>query len=364
MASLAYGKELYGPEAGVVPFGMGRAYSAVADDGLSLYYNPAGLALVNKVDFQVLNVRAETGSDVVAIASGSKKVGKSSNVASTLNGYAGQNLEGQIAEYTQITVPNFAMGLNYNVHLDLDMENVVNPVSQMRYTKDLAFSVGTAFSAGKRKELRVGVVFRWIHRTGGYRTVGIDEIVGSTNSLIDKFGATGSGYSGTVGTQYVLPFSGRTEVTTSFVWHDIGDASFGSYSSANRPTRIEQNMVAGAAVRFPIGGSQNRRLERRYGPKRSTSAVTLAFDYSYLNIGQSKEQYPKHTHVGLNVDLPILSFQVGLNQSSLTFGTSFDIGLFKVDLATYGEELGSYAGQRPDRRYVMSFSTGLGFKGF
>jgi hypothetical protein len=66
----------------------------------------------------------------------------------------------------------------------------------------------------------------------------------------------------------------------------------------------------------------------------------------------------------MNLDLPVLSFQVGLNQSSLTLGTGFDIGIIRVEAATYGEELGSYAGQRRDRRYLLSIGSALGFQGF
>ena len=66
----------------------------------------------------------------------------------------------------------------------------------------------------------------------------------------------------------------------------------------------------------------------------------------------------------MNLDLPLLSFQLGYNQRSLTLGTSFDIGILKIAAATYGEELGSYAGQRRDRRYLLSIGSDLSFKGF
>ena len=120
-------------------------------------------------------------------------------------------------------------------------------------------------------------------------------------------------------------------------------------------------MVAGAAIRFPIGGGQNRRLLRRYGPTRSTSALSFVFDYDHLNKSWNDEALVKHLHEGINLDLPLFSFQVGLNQTALTFGSTFDIGLVKVSLATYGEELGSYAGQRVDRRYLLSIGSVLGF---
>jgi hypothetical protein len=219
-------------------------------------------------------------------------------------------------------------------------------------------------AAGKRKDLRLGLRMEMINRRGNVREVSIGEIVGSRASLLDSFSTSGTGISGTFGMQYRLPTNGRTDITTSFVWHDIGKTSFGSQSLANRPTSLEDNMVAGLAVRIPIGGKKNRRLERRYGPTRSANSLTFAFDYSHLNYGLSEEHAPKHMHFGMNLDLPILSIQAGLNQTSLTFGTSFDIGIIRIAAATYAEELGSYGGQRRDRRYLLSVGSALGFKGF
>jgi hypothetical protein len=365
LAPAAEAKELYGPEAGVVPFGMGRAYSAVADDWLALHYNPAGLALVNRVDIQLFDLRIGSNRDVIESYENIKNLSDNSKgIASTLNQYAGRHVMAEVSNHSQITVPHFALGLGYNVHADIDMQNTAYPTTLMRYTRDLSFSAGVAAAFGKRKDLRVGGKLALVKRTGGSRRVGIEEITGNRETLVDLFKQSGNGIAGTLGVQYRLPIRGRTEVTTSFVWHDIGETSFGQHMDQDRPSRISQNMVAGMAVRFPIGGRKNRRLERRYGPSRSTSNLTFAFDYSHLNYGLDKEHLPKHIHLGMNLDLPLLSLQVGLNQTSLTFGTSFDIGILRVAAATYAEELGSYAGQRRDRRYLLSVGSALGFKGF
>ena len=123
-------------------------------------------------------------------------------------------------------------------------------------------------------------------------------------------------------------------------------------------------MVVGLGLRLPIGGRKNRRLERRYGPDRSTSHLSFAFDYSHLNYSLAEEQFPKHIHFGMNLDLPILSIQLGLNQTSFTAGMGFDLWALKINAATYAEELGNYGGQRRDRRYLLSIGSSFGFKGF
>ncbi len=362
---LAPAAELFGPEAGVVPYGMGRAYSAIADDWLALHYNPAGLALVNKVDFQIFDLRLGSTRDVVNSYENVKDLSADSdNLAVSMNNYLGKHVMAELSNHTQITVPHFALGLSYQVHANIDMQNSAYPQTLMRYTKDLAFHAGGAVAIGKRKDLRMGLAFRFITRKGGIKSVGIAEIVGSSDAIVELFDASGSGLGSTFGLQYRLPTPGRAEVTTSFVWHDIGQTSFGGRTTVDRPSRIPANMVAGLGLRLPIGGKKNRRLERRYGPSRSTSHLTFAFDYSHLNYSVDEEHLPKHIHLGMNLDLPLLALQLGLNQTSMTAGFSFDVGVLRVNAATYGEELGSYGGQRRDRRYLLSVGSSLAFKGF
>jgi hypothetical protein len=365
LSSVANAKEIYGPEAGVVPFAMGRAYSAVADDWLALYYNPAGLAMVNRVEVQPFDLKLGANRDVITAKDTIDSISDSSrSVAGVLNSFAGKTISANVSNFSQITVPHFALGMSYEVNAAIDVQNTANPQVDMRYTKDLSFAMGAAAGVGKRKDFRIGTRLEYVSRVGGDRKLPLSELVGNRATLIDSFKANGTGIAGTVGIQYRLPTNGRTEFNTSFVWHDIGKTSFGSKMSQSRPSRIDENMVAGLAIRLPIGGKKNRRLERRYGPSRSTNHLTFAADYSHLNYSLDKEHLPKHLHFGMNLDLPLLSIQAGVNQTSLTFGASFDIGILRVAAATYGEEMGSYGGQKRDRRYILSVGSSLGFKGF
>lgn len=362
-AGPAFAKQLSGPDVGVTPFGMGRAYSAIADDWLALHYNPAGLAMVSRVDFQVFDLKLESNYDV--INSRSLLTGMGSNSSDSLAGsvgkFANKHIMADASNVTQLTVPHFAMGVVYNNSLDFDLENLSYPVTRMSYFRDLTLLAGGAVGFGKRKDLRLGTTVKFISRTGADRTIPISEIMGSKSTLKSMFNQHGTGIGADFGMQYRLPTPGRVEYTTSFVWHDIGQTRFGDVQAANPPTPLAQNMVAGMAIRFPIGGMKNRRLERRYGPTRSSSSFSLVFDYDHLNKSLSDEPFAKHSHLGMNLDLPIMSFQLGLNQTAITFGSSFDIGIVRIGLATYGEEIGSYAGQRVDRRYLLSIGSDFGF---
>ncbi len=355
----AYAYELRGPDAGVIPFGMGRAYSAVADDWLALYYNPAGLALVNKGEFQAFDLKLGSNSDTVTHTSNYSNLSDGS-VASVLNSFVGQHVRAEAANITQITLPYFALGFDYNVLADVDVQNSAYPRALLHYTKDFSIPVGFASSFGRAKELRIGGKIAFVNRTGGDLDLPLSQITSAKGTVLDQLQNKGNGWSGTLGVQYRLPGTGRTEVNLAWVWNDIGKTSYGSWSSSNRPTRTDDTMTAGMAIRFPIGGRQNRRLERRYGQRRSTNHLTFAFDYSHLNYSVKRENLIKHLHYGLNLDLPVLSLQLGINQSSFTFGASFDVGILKIAAATYAEELGSYGGQHPDRRYLLSIGSSFG----
>ncbi len=358
--------EIYGPEIGVLPFAMGRAYSAVADDWLALHYNPAGLALFEGVDFQITDLALGINRETVNRYSAYTDLLSAGSSLSTFEGLTGRHIHAKLGSTSQLTIPGFAMGLIYQRVIDFDNQNLVFPVTKIRDTTDFGFAAGFGFGLGRgsnrTKRLRLGMSLRYLRRTGGVKQIRIEELTSATASaLLDQFSASGWGLGATLGMQFQLPFKTRSEYTMSFVWHDIGNTTFGKHTDTDRPDAIEQNMILGFSARFPIGGRANRRTARRFGHPRSSSAFILSFDYSHANIPMDELHFPRRLHFGMNLVLPVISLQAGLNQSSITLGAGVNLGAIKINASTYGEELGSFAGQRPDRRFLLSIATGLGF---
>lgn len=361
-------RELFGPEAGVTPFGMGRAYSAAADDWLALHYNPAGLAMVEGVDLQLTDLKLGASKDAFANFGDYKQLGEAGDSAQKLQTLSGKQVHANLSSITQLTLPKFAFAMIYDYNVGFDFQNNVYPKIRLRNTQDFGFIGGTGFGVGKsnnrQKALRVGVAMKYLKRRGGVRDLTVARIGTESDSFLSQFEQEGWGVGATLGMQYQIPVKSRVEYTVSFVYHDIGHTSFGKFHQAERPTRIEQNMVAGLMVRFPIGGKANRRQVRRFGQPRSANHFTITADYSHLNISPDKEHFPKHLHFGINIDLPIVSVQAGWNQSSPTFGVGVDFKFLRVSAASYAEDLGGYAGQKVDRRYLISVGTGFGLSKF
>ena len=91
-------------------------------------------------------------------------------------------------------------------------------------------------------------------------------------------------------------------------------------------------------------------------------SISPTVDYKYLN--RSDIQFGKKISLGVEVSLPILSLRAGFNQGYYAGGVGVNLGLIKVDAATYGEELGEYPGQIEDRRYIVQATIEVGFDFF
>ena len=91
--------------------------------------------------------------------------------------------------------------------------------------------------------------------------------------------------------------------------------------------------------------------------------MTLAGDYRYaLN---SDIDDGRKLNAGLEISLPLLDLRGGVHQGYLTYGVGLNLGLFKINAASYGVELGAKAGQSEDRRFSANviFEFGYDFLG-
>ncbi len=224
----------------------------------------------------------------------------------------------------------------------------------------IGIGIGRPMVSNRQKPLRLGFSLQHITRRGGTKKIGLQDLIGPPKDLLKKFQAKGVGTGITLGTQYQLPIRSRQEYTVALVYHNVGRTSFGKFTDRERPEPEEENITIGVAARFPFGAKTNRRAARRHGYTRSVDNLTIALDYSHLNVSTDKEPFPKHFHFGANLSLPFISIQAGFNQLYFTMGASVDIGIARISLLTYKEEIGAHAGQDGDRRYLFSTTIKLG----
>ena len=109
-----------------------------------------------------------------------------------------------------------------------------------------------------------------------------------------------------------------------------------------RPQTTEQTVDVAVAL-FPIGGKRTR--------------WTWTAEYQdVLTTGEEEDQM-RRVHTGIEMNFADAIFiRGGLNQRYWTAGLELSMNNFQLQLASYGEEIGTVETPREDRRYNAKFS--------
>ncbi|MCB9025074.1 MAG: hypothetical protein H6625_02045 [Bdellovibrionaceae bacterium] len=333
-------QELFHTNTSVRALGMGNAYVAVVNDIDSMFYNPAGFAQNSQFNWTIMDPKIGVG--------GVESVQKLSNLqssggfASTLRELYGEKVYVNVGAKTAIVTPWFAAALYDNIDTSLRINNPAVPEIDANIVNDLGVGLGFGFSI--LPGFQMGMTFKRITRTGSRFTLG-SSLIGSLDpeAIKDEVMRTGLGYSTDLGFN-IAPNLGVVEPVISFVWKDLGVTSFRPTEDGGlAPPSDKDNMIFGFALILDVG----------------LVHLIPSFEYQYIN--DSDIQIGKKINLGLEVGLPLLNLRGGFHQGYYTLGVGVNLGLLRIDAASYGVELGAYPGQLEDRRYILQLTMELGF---
>ncbi len=318
---------------------MGNAYTAVVSDTDSLFYNPAGLARSSGFHWVILDPRVglngEGGINAV------KDFTESEDMAQLFNDLYGNPLSFTAGAKSAFQIGGLAFGAFSGTDFSANLSNPAYPNFDLKYNGDYGFNLGIGFDfiPGLAK---FGIVGRWINRVGTSLPIGASTMATlDGDALEEQLKNRGTGYGLDLGWVFTIP--SPIQPSLSFVWRDVGNTQFEHQGGAQAPTRIDSEMIVGGAVEISV----------------PLISITPSFDYRYVN--REDVQMGRKIHLGLEISLPLISIRAGLNEGYYTAGAGLDMGLFRIDVATYGVELGEYPGQLEDRRYMAQLALELGF---
>jgi hypothetical protein len=191
------------------------------------------------------------------------------------------------------------------------------------------------------------VNLRTIYRIGGDPTLRASDFLTGKKLELTSIGGQGVGVDGDIGTLYKIPFElpvARFSVgaaLNNFLATKYNYAGTGIIKKINTlPTPNDRTVSAG--------------LRTDFTDVLVFSKSVVALEMQNLGPTRVKASMWKKVHMGGETRiLSILAVRAGLNQGYYTAGLGVDLPLIKLDVATYGEELGAVAGQLEDRRYVV-----------
>lgn len=333
-------QELYEPFRGIRSLGMGSVVISIVNDGSAVIHNPAALGRLEGLNIHLLELglggRMLSAEDMAAIE------GIDSDDPSTYNDLFGTRFNFKVNGALGVAVPYFGVGYYTDYDLSLELHNPGFPEFTTYFKNDSAVSVGAAYPIGPKTYF--GMALKRMTRWGGEtQELGLTTVAnaGDLAGVMEEFENKGQGYGIDMAVLTEIP--APLNPVATIVWQDVGSTAFTKTSGADAPPHVPQNLSAGVSLGFDLPG------------------LDWTFAMEGRHLLEPDVQIGKKVHIGTELSIPFIDLRAGINQGYITYGLGFDFLIFRLDAASYTEELGIYPGQTADNRVMIGLSMDLGF---
>ncbi len=338
MPTFCFATEMIESNQSIRAQGMGGAYLTTVSDTDALFYNPAALAKVSGLNFQLANVSlGVNGMDVYNLVQNAGDLSQPSGY----NQFFGKPVWVAANGKAAVALPHFGFAAYTNSHLDFELHNPAYPEFDTHFISDYGFVVGGSVPIGQYASF--GATVKRINRWGGDQVIGVGSIASGdgVDALQNAFKDKGVGYGMDASLMYTSPSPFSPAV--ALVWQDIGCTSFQKTEGVNAPPRIRDNVSIGLGTNVDLPG------------------FDWATSLDLRHITNSDEQLGKKVHIGTEFSLPLIDVRAGLNQGYPAYGVGLNLMFLRLDAAYYAEETGVYPGQTASNRIQVGVSIDLSF---
>lgn len=343
--TIGYAQEHYEFYNGIRQMGMGGAVVASVNDETALLSNPAALGRLRDFFVTVADPEIELGSDNEFLFGTDQQ--KSFVIQEALNqarepGNVGRRLHTKAQVFPSFVVPNFGLGILGKYEIDAEVSEADTSIFDVRYNNDYALVAGFNFRIWDGR-IKLGVNMRAINRV----TINTTLSAASEGLLVKDVADEGFGIASDVGLILTAPWD--LLPTLAAVVRDVGDTSYnmrdGFFTSADetrRPDKTPQSIDVGVSL-SPILANRTRMI--------------WSAEYRGVTTAGDEEDSMKRVHTGLELNFRDAVFvRAGMNQRYWTAGFELAVANYQLQLASYGEEVGTADLNREDRRYALKFA--------
>lgn len=335
---------------GVRPTGMGNAFIALSDDANSLWYNPAGLAHIEKFHANIFDFTI--GVDSKDTLSRIKN--------SIFNGESGKLIR-QDKEFLRfnfipsIILPHFGVSLFSQTQGYFDFSDVLNSGFEAKAFHDQGLIVGGAVAFNDY--LSLGASVRAFYR-------GSVEMALTSQEAIDQYGADaaslinniyqevsnqarhGYGFGLNAGARLNVPLKSKGKnsprLFLAATVDDLGNTTLKPIGEHLAPNSLKQSFNFGGALIYPFANRWSWNL---------TADVRHAFEAT---------DFIKLFHAGTELRNSVIGIRAGANQGYLTYGLSLEFPPHtRLHFSSYGVELGRKSFEKQQRWYLLQLNVGF-----
>ena len=320
---------------------MGDAYTSIADDEYTLYYNPAILARHKGFSFSPMNPS-------ISVTNILKDPDQFNNTGSTTTAFAEQ-LSGTPIHLGLNAAPGFKMGrfgitAIVNSQSNFKLMNDYTPMLDVDHRFDRGFIAG--YGMPLNGDLAFGMSVKYLQREsiyGTYNLVGqtmMDAISsGDPEQILQGLGQTkGSGWGVDAGFDYVVA-AGPNMFTMGLAILDIYTVL---QTDSNELNRVVQTQP----------------MQINFGTSYSLEAMGFGLKVSAdIRNLESEMEFMRRVRLGAELKMsPLLSILTGFNARSYSYGIQLDLGIVDVYAGFYEEEIGEKLGQEKSARGIIYLS--------
>ncbi len=344
-SSLVFAAERFEFYNGIRPLGMGNASVSSVNDETALIVNPAGLGKLRNIFGTILDPEIDIGSAALNTYR-SKSFSNPTSISQVLPAVAttpGDYFYARTQVFPSFVAKNFGIGLLVKNEIGAIAETSTN--ASVFYRDDMGLLLGYNFRFWDGR-IKLGFTGKLISRTEVNETsIDPSGAVDLPTLATENKAKHGLGIGTDVGLILTAPWDNLP--TLAIVARDIGNTAFDKtyytrMSTNERPASVTQDVDAGLSFQV-IHKSNIRSL--------------WSFDYHGILTAKDEEDKNKLYHAGVEVNFGDVFFvRGGYNQRYLTAGFELASERFQFQIATYGEEVGTSAAPKEDRRNVAKFT--------
>ena len=343
--------------------GMGGVYTAVPQDEQVFFGNPGGFGRGEfaggrsfGLDFTGLQVGTSSAT-INLITDIRQTEGSFEDIIIKAVDYIGAPFGLGASYFPNFAYKYFGLGILVNLDTSFKISNPSYPELGVFASPKAVAVLGGGFPLFN-KALNIGVSLKGGAITSAKETVSA-AFIGKIEDLQSAFPVVGTGPSN-IFTKCLNPDANINIYPLECrigVWGDIG---------AVYNFKVKHSPSVGLSVRNIGLEGTNYGFTTDLGfalrPKTGYVKTTLGLDFQDILFRNSPDtDILKRTNLG--AEFEILSYRflniamrTGFNQTYFSVGLGLKIGILKLDLATYAEEIGPTAGILPERRYILYIS--------
>lgn len=330
---------------------MGDAFTAVADDGNALFYNPAALGRHEGLSISAVNPRAEASDllekDIRKLRFRMDERYKDwpSDPEGVVARAMGLPFHASVAGSPTIQMDRFGLAAFASSTTRMVLENAVHPNLDLDHRHDRGVVAGWALRLGTGGGGRtlLGMAVKRVERRGlsgrhdlfGPELIRLTEDVDDYQDLRGRLGhAEGRAWGWDAGVEHVLA-TPAGELVLGVSHLNVGGMRFRGGGGAERLPEQEPSLNLGAALR------------RRW----AALDWTLALDHKNAidPLHSSKSRFS----VGTRLAFPLLTAYLGSNGGHPSYGVGVNLFPFEVAAGFYGVETGRGYRQRKGKRALV-----------